>query len=400
MAINYGANAGLNKHLAGATGYGGDFSGGLYQKWLGGQGAGVQQKAAAAKAAYKPTQPIMNGGYNDSNPANISPQLGAVLKNTITKPVNTVGTGNYGANTGMNQGLAQLTGYKGDFSGGGFGQYRQSLSPEMQAQVKDYIKNYQANGVEPVGAVEPFNPWQKNALTTAYGLLPGAGDFGNVKNIYGQAVNAANASADPRQNPELMNTIKLMGDQSVEMRNRLNPTLNAGATSAGAFGGTRDAVQRSLADESAQKNFDYMQSGLLTDQYNKNFAQNMQKSGVLSQLGGANLGLFDYGLTKATGAGNAVQAQNQTSLDAMNKERLAESDYGRQMIDWYNNLLGSLKTNSTTQSTSGNAAMGALGGGMAGYGLYSGYNPSGSGYSMVGNSTYGPGSGSNPLPWQ
>lgn len=47
MAQNFGTNVDLNKQLAGATGYTGDFGGGQYASWLSTQGKDVQDKSAA-----------------------------------------------------------------------------------------------------------------------------------------------------------------------------------------------------------------------------------------------------------------------------------------------------------------------------------------------------------------
>jgi hypothetical protein len=105
---NFGVNVTLNKRLAAATGYTGNFGGGLFQAWLANQPASIQAAAAQVQAYYT------------SPPANQT----------------------FGVNVELNKQLAAATGYTGNFGGGAFQTWLATQPPTIQAVAAQVQASY------------------------------------------------------------------------------------------------------------------------------------------------------------------------------------------------------------------------------------------------------------------
>lgn len=302
---------------------------------------------------------------------------------------------NFGKNTVLNQALAKATGYTGNFGNNEYGNWLKTQGSDLQNKSQNLVNAYQNNqtGVVPVGAVEPLNDWQKKSLSTAQAIAPTAADFGQVKSIFSNALSTAMKPQDPANNPYLMSAIDAAKKQSLDMRARLNPQMNQNASAMGAFGSSRDAIQRAEADRMIGSDFDNRQAQMLYDAYWREGDQNRASAAAQQSLGNSALGLYDYGAKSGQYAGDRVQSQNQALVDAANKERLAAAGYDQNLINWYLQQLGGIQYPTTTTNTGTstiNPMMGALGGGLAGAGIFSGYTPASASVTTNAPTSYGP----------
>lgn len=300
---------------------------------------------------------------------------------------------NFGKNASLNKQLAKATGYGGDFGSGGYSNWLKGQGSDVQSRSNSIINN----GVKPVGLVEPLNNWQRGTLSQMATSGPTQGQVNTAtQGVMGGLNKAQNAmSPDAVQsamNPYMDQVIGRFGENAIKMRERMNPELNSAANEMGAFGSTRDALQRSLSDEYAQSSYDDKVASLLAGGYDTAVGNNFRQAGLESQLAGNALGLFNNQQDRALYAGDRVQNQNQTLVDAARREQLAQSGYGRDMLNWYAGILGGIPTSSgqAPQTQQVNPVQSALGGGLLGYQLYN---------SMGGGAPAAPSTGDRAFSW-
>lgn len=141
---NWGSqpNQQVNQQLAQATGFSGDFGSGGFSSYM--AGATPEQQAAAANVLNSAGQgnriDWMSAPVDEPNDPNASGS--SRTPGTIYSAANS-GNRNWGAapNAQANQGLANLTGYTGDFGGGAFNNwlYSQPNRNELEGQVGQYL---------------------------------------------------------------------------------------------------------------------------------------------------------------------------------------------------------------------------------------------------------------------
>lgn len=274
-------------------------------------------------------------------------------------------------------------------------------------------------GVSPIGVVEPLNQWQKQAVNR-FGAANPYND--KVERMLGGAAYTFNAqpyidssrqsftgdNVDQYMNPYIQQVV----DRSVDAirRNTANQMsgANSAATQAGAFGSTRDAVMRSKILEGENRQVGDTSAGLYAqgyesgrNQFNTERGRDLQAAGTgmqneqlrsSAELARANAmsGLADnyrQSTYDMMYGGDKVQQNNQALLDYMNQERLAQADYGKNQLNWYSDIVNAFpQAGGQVTQARPSTLQSALGGAMAGAGLYNSYQNS---MPQV-NTSYGP----------
>lgn len=290
---------------------------------------------------------------------------------------------------------ARSEGYLGAFGGGGYDGFKagthDAYGNPIQAQ--------ELPGVQPL-SVEPLNPWQQQALLSIFQGAPNTGDMAAARGLLDDArgnISSGTKAYSPTMAAEYFNPFKQQViDNSVAeiMRQKgvLNSQINSAATNAGAFGSTRDAVQRGLLDESTLRQIadtvsrlSYQGYGDAVDQsmgqFNTERGRDLSAAGVNMSAANGYQGLRNNFLDqyytaqdRQLGAGNQVQQQNQAAVTAAEANRQAENNYTRDLLSWYASALSPFSGNQT-QGASVSPIQGALGGGLLGYSAYNSFAP-------------------------
>lgn len=325
-----------------------------------------------------------------------------------------------------NQQLAASLGFTGQAGGGAvdawlaqnpqlIGTYtmlrRQQLEPGYvpNAQLQQYLTSQGGgdNGVVPVGQVEPFNQYQKDALTKLGTDL--SGQFLNSANQYAgttqQALNQAtplinqgtqaltpaalSAGVQSYMNPYTQqvvdntnNTIRREGERS-GAQIKSDFAGNYGSSAMGVRQGLLDeAVINAIAGNTANLNNQGYNTALSSFLGQTNTEQNralegaktyLGQSALAGELANQNYGLRTSNLQGQLGAGTAIQQQNQKSLDILRPEIYGQQNYSQTQLDNLSRLLGAFP-GGTYQSTTapGNSPLSsALGLGLTAGGITS-----------------------------
>ncbi|BDC37923.1 tail fiber domain-containing protein [Paraburkholderia terrae] len=323
-------------------------------------------------------------------------------------------------------------------SSGGGGGSTQTTQQEIPDWMKDYLQNnyskaqqvaqnpytpYQGEGVAPQNAqqIAGMNQMFNNG---ASGIGMGAVNQGIANataagNYKPQQVSYNAPTADQinqQMNPYVQNVVDTTNQQIQQQGAITNQQTNAGATAAGAFGGSRQAVQNALNDKYTQQNMAQTDANLYNQAYsnaqqqantnaagqyqaataNQNAgltgnAQQLQSSVNLGALGQGQQQIADTNASNMYAAGSAAQQQQQ-AVDTynMNQYNQQQSAGERQLQDLISGTYGGNPGGTTTQQSSGggNSIAQGIGTGMAGAGLISSLGGNGM-YSGLGGGAMG-----------
>lgn len=305
---------------------------------------------------------------------------------------------------------------------GAYTQARQQYDPNYQFNrqaVAAIQPNFAATGVRPVGVLEPFNAYQKNALTN---LAQGPGGMGFMKQAQSalsgipQYQQQAAQSLTPQafeqglgmfMNPYIQQVIDAnAGDIRRQLGIGLSD-INQEATQAGAFGGSRHAIRQAELERNASQQMADMSARLRASGFSEATGNVLNNLGQERQaaLGAGNLGLgmaqgalsgsaqnlqnFYNMQNAALGAGNQIQGQNQKMLDVISGLQQQASPLGR--LGTLQGQLGAFPIGGSISPTSWQQPgmlQSAAGGALAGFGLANQFGLGNTGGSSFG--TYGP----------
>lgn len=310
--------------------------------------------------------------------------------------------------------LLQSIGYTGGAVGQGqAGQYLQQLA---QAGNYNALSTYeqgrqrldptyslaQENITMPAGVlpntVQDFNSVQNTALDNLAAGAPKTGASQQLDPLYQslvqQITGLSNAgtydpnSATAFMNPYNQQVMNAYGTQASSQFDKLSNQIAARNARNGNAGGSSENNMLGSAATDILNNYNSSVANLLQSGYTQ--AQNQSQDAFYKNLANkytaanATTGALGTGQTLdnyltgqyynqnniALGAGNTVQAQNQKQLDAANGTQQADLAYQLQMLDLLRGVLSSYPGGTATSSTTpGNAAQGAIGGGLTGYAL-------------------------------
>jgi hypothetical protein len=226
--------------------------------------------------------------------------------------------------------------------------YMEQVMGQAQA-LTDINKNpYQAYGGQ---RTAEFSPMQQQAFGNIAGMGPaaqlgtgtalaGGAGLGGLMAGSNYAAQATTPSAiQAYMSPYMQNVVDYQKEQAIRDYGRQLPGIGAGATRAGAFGGTRHA----LVEAEAQRNLQNQLAGIQATG-----AQNAFQQAQQAQQFGANLGLQGLGLAgQAAGTlGQLGQTQygqqmgiNQAQMQAgAQQQAMEQQKLNQQYQDWANQM--------------------------------------------------------------
>ena len=270
-------------------------------------------------------------------------------------------------------------------SGGGGGgnntttSYQYQFSPEMMP----YASKLLGVGADvtfntpftPYGGqrVAGFSPLQNQAFGNIQSMMPSA-YTGQGAALAGLA--GTNQFTGANVNQYMNPYVSTMQQDAIRNYARQIPTAMAGATKAGALGGSRSAILEAEAQSNLQNQLQGIQANAYEsarDQFNKANANQLAAAGMLGNLGqqeyqqasGINQALLNVGALQ--------QAQQQQALNNSYQQFLEEKNYPMQQLMNYSSILRGVPMQNVTASTTGpqvSTAAQLLGMGVTGAGLY------------------------------
>lgn len=256
-----------------------------------------------------------------------------------------------------NQQIASSLGFTGQAGGGAVDAWlaqNPQLVGQYTAMRQQYDPSYQTagttqpynGGVSPVGVVEPFNQYQKDAITRlaqgapAMGFMQNAqGNIQNANTQYGQGAQGMDAQdfnagiqryLNPYTQDVVNNSVNQVQQQSDMLRNRIKEQM----AQAGSFGSTAQGVENSQLNKDTLNQIGSLAGNLnyqgFTDaanntnnQFNADRNRNLQAGQGYQSLAGTNFAgntqnqqNFSNNINNLYGAGSAIQNQNQNLLNA------------------------------------------------------------------------------------
>ena len=192
----------------------------------------------------------------------------------------------------------------------------------------------------------------------------GLGDFTSLLDEAAGRFRGSTGSFDPSSVTQYMDpytdsVIDATQRDILEQRQMLDPTLDANAISAGAFGGSRAGVQAGLADKAAMQQIADTSARLRSAGFQNALAQaatdfeNQQRrmgesaSGIQS-LGGLLPQLMQQQLGFQYDVGGLEQAQNQAVLDAERQTKLAQMFEPEQRLGFLSDIYQGAPSSSMT----------------------------------------------------
>lgn len=134
-------------------------------------------------------------------------------------------------------------------------------------------------GYDPSKAIAGFSPMQQQAQQNAANMQAGPGDFNSQVGAY--------------MSPYMQNVVDVQKREAMRQSGIQGVQQQAQATQAGAFGGSRDAIQRAERERNLGTQMNDIQAqglqaayGQATNQYNQGFGQNLQVNQLQNTLGG------------------------------------------------------------------------------------------------------------------
>ena len=211
-----------------------------------------------------------------------------------------------------------------------------------------------------------------------------------------QAGQFDNAAAQQYMDPYMQQVVDVQKNQAIREAQRQNAGRAADAVQAGAFGGSRQAIQQGLASEALsrqlgeiqasgqQQAFSQAQNQFERDRAARADAERLgigaaeSASGQAAQM--AQLGqMARDGDVQAASMlekiGRDIQAEEQAGLDIAYEDFVRQRDYPREQLQFYSSILRGIPVQPSTETTkfqSYNPIQQLLGTGISGLGLYKG----------------------------
>ena len=233
--------------------------------------------------------------------------------------------------------------------------------------------------------VAQFTPLQQQAYENA-GLMQTAPQLQDATAMAGMAglgalntqytfnpSNFDSATAKSMMNPYMQNVVDVQSQQAKRQAEIANQSQQAQSANAGAFGGSRDAIVRSLSNAELQRNLQGIQATGLNNAYTQAMGQfNTQNQlNAQQQQFGAGLGLqglqtANTAATNLANIGNTQYSQNmginqmqnqyggqqqqqvQNVLNNQYQDYLNQQNYPYQQLSFMSNLLRGLPMTNTT----------------------------------------------------
>lgn len=274
--------------------------------------------------------------------------------------------------------------------------YVENMLGKSEALTDINANPYQAYGGQ---RIQDFTPMQQQAFQ-GVGNMQVAPEIAAGSNMaalaglgsLGAGSNYMRMATDPRatqafMSPYMQNVVDVQKQEAMRDYNKGLGALNARAVGAGAFGGTRAALERSeagrnlqsqLANIQAQGSQNAFQAAQQAQQYGaglglQGMGQGLQAASTLGQLGQTGYGQQMGILGEQQKVGAVQQAQGQQALDLAYQDFLKQKNYPYTQLAFMSDMLRGLPLSQSAQSvyTAPPNVASQLGGlGMAGLGIY------------------------------
>lgn len=284
--------------------------------------------------------------------------------------------------------------------------YVENMLGKSEALTDINANPYQAYGGQ---RVQDFTPMQQQAFQ-GVGNMQVAPEIGAGSNLaalaglgsLGAGSNYMNMATDPRatqafMSPYMQNVVDLQKQEAMRDFNKGLGALNQRAVGAGAFGGSRAALERAeagrnlgtqLANIQAQGSQNAFQAAQQAQQFGaglglQGMGQGLQAASTLGQLGQTGFGQRMGILGEQQKVGAVQQAQGQQALDLAYQDFLKQKNYPYTQLAFMSDMLRGLPLSQSAQQvyTAPPNVASQLGGlGMAGLGIYGmsgGFKPGG-----------------------
>lgn len=306
--------------------------------------------------------------------------------------------------------------------GGGRSAPQQTDQTVVQSNLPKYVQPYFERLLDRTEAESKaaYQPYQGQRLATAGADTSGAQQM--VRNIAGsgiaglpqaaatttagmgralqsmgfQSQDFDSSAAQKYMSPYIQNVVDVQKQQAILDAQRQNATRAAEAVQAGAFGGSRQAVQQGLAQEAltrqlaeiqasgTQQAFEQAQGQFERDRAARESAERLGLGAAelagsqASQL--ATLGkMAREGDVQAAqlleGIGKDIEARQQAGLDIAYEDFVRQRDYPREQLQFYSSILRGVPVQPSTETTKFqqyNPIKDLLGTGISALGLYKG----------------------------
>jgi hypothetical protein len=299
--------------------------------------------------------------------------------------------------------------------GGGGGQAAPSSQVVTQTSIPEYARPYvetmlgqsqaltdiNANPYQTYGGqrIQGFTPMQEQAFQN-YGNQQVAGQVGLGSGLAGIAglgslgagSNYARMATDPNaiqsyMSPYMQNVVDTQKNEAVRDYQKGMTGLNAQATRQGAFGGSRQAIERAEANRNLGTQLANIQATGSQNAFNaaqqaqqfgsqlglQGYGQGLQAASTLGQLGQTQYGQ-QMGISDALSRAGAVQqAQGQQGLDLAYQNFMDQKNYPYKQLAFQSDMLRGLPLSQSAQSqySAAPSTMSQLGGlGTTALGIY------------------------------
>lgn len=300
----------------------------------------------------------------------------------------------YNDPTSVGQYVTKLMGYQGPFGSGEAVNYRSKFSPQQQQQYNQMVQqmggnvpltqaqtNFNSGGVVPVGQIEPFNQYQKDALTgLAQPNAAGNQFFDQAAGAVGQSQqqltpDVFNQMVGQYMNPYQQQVVDSTIGRINDAGSRAQSSLMASQAGRRSFGDSSSAIQQAelqknlmqqIGDTTAQLNQSGFNSAATMgqNQFNTQRAMNLTGAQAYNTLGQGGYDRRQQDLTNMYGAGSQIQQQNQNLLNVAAGQIGAKNQYPYTQVSQLGQLLGMMPSstgNTYNQTPNNMSTLGGLG---------------------------------------
>lgn len=248
-------------------------------------------------------------------------------------------------------------------------------------QAQQDIRNIAGSGIQGLPQAQ---------AATAAGVGRALGSMGYQNPMF------TSQAAQQYMSPYMQNVVNVQKQQAIQDFQRQNAARAAQAVQAGAFGGSRQAVQQGLAGQELsrqltdiqatgqQQAFESAQAQFERDRAARESAERLGL-GAAELAGSQSAQLAQLGKMAREGdvqaaqlleqVGKDIQAQQQAGLDIAYEDFVRQRDYPREQLQFYSSILRGVPVQPSTETTkfqSYNPIQQLLGTGISALGLYKG----------------------------
>ena len=281
--------------------------------------------------------------------------------------------------------------------------YFERLLNRPEAETKQQYQPYQGQRLQ-TGGVDVTDAQQMGRNIAGQGIqgLPqaqAATMAGLGRSLQGMGYQAGqfdNAAAQQYMDPFMQQVVDVQKNQAILDAQRQNAGRAAEAVQAGAFGGSRQAVQQGLAGEALSRQLGEIQASGQQQAYES--AQGQFERDRSARADAERLGIGAAGAASGQAAqmaqlgqmaregdiqaasmlekiGRDIQAEKQAGLDISYEDFVRQRDYDREQLQFYSSILRGVPVQPSTETTklqSYNPIQQLLGTGVSALGLYKG----------------------------